>query len=98
MHLTIPHKLSKEAALTKVKEALDRARPELTTKAQIGEERWDESTLYFAFTAEGQSVQGTFEVAEADFILDVKLPLILRMFERKIERMISEQAAKLLCI
>ncbi len=96
MHVTIPHKLSKEAALTKVKGALDRARPELSTKAQIGEERWDGDTLYFAFIAEGQSIQGTFEVTEEDFILNVKLPLMLRMFEGKIEKMISEQAAKLL--
>ncbi len=95
MHLEIPHTYSQAAAVAKVKKTLDDARPELAGKAEITEERWDGDTLHFAFTAQGQNIGGQLQVKEKEFILDAKLPLMMKLFEGKIEKMISEQARQL---
>lgn len=96
MQVTIPHKLTKELAVARVKEAIERARPQLGEQATITEERWDGDTLHFAFTAQGQSISGTFAVHDSTFDLQAKLPLMLRMFEGRLEAAIKEQAAAML--
>jgi hypothetical protein len=96
MHISIPHKETREQALAKVKAALDHARPELGGKATVTEERWEGDTLHFAFSAQGQDISGTFEVADTTYVLDVTLPLMLRMFEGKIKSMIESQAQQML--
>ena len=96
MHLQIPHKLSKADAVAQVKKVLTDARSQLAEKATIEKEEWQGDTLVFAFTANGQSISGQLEVQDNAFVLDAKLPLMLRMFEGKIEKMISEQSKQML--
>ena len=96
MQLSIPHQFTKAAAVARVKEALAKARSELNGKATIDEERWEGDVLHFAVSGQGQHLSGTFEVKETEFDLNVKLPLMLRMFEGKIKQAIQEQAAGLL--
>ena len=96
MHLQIPHKLSKGDAVAQVKKVLIDAKPHLGDKAQIEEERWEGDTLHFAFTANAQHITGALEVKDNEFVLDAKLPLMLRMFEGKIERMIQDQSKQML--
>ena len=96
MHLSIPHKLSQPDAVAQVKKMLTDVKPELGGKATIEKEEWQGDTLQFAFTAQGQSISGALEVQDHAFILDAKLPLMLKMFEGKIEKMIAEQSAKML--
>ncbi|HEY4516714.1 MAG TPA: polyhydroxyalkanoic acid system family protein [Candidatus Paceibacterota bacterium] len=96
MHLNIPHKFSREEALERVKKVLVDARPQLTGKATIEEERWESDILHFAFTTEGQHISGQLKVKDKEFELDAKLPLMLRMFEGKIEKMIAAQATQIL--
>ena len=63
MHLDIPHKFpSQEAAVAKVKQALDEGRSKLDGKATIEEERWDGDTLNFGVNIQGQSIAGTLAV------------------------------------
>ena len=96
MQVTIPHTFTKQQALLRVKEALDRARPQLSEQATITEERWEGDTLHFAFSGQGQSISGTFAVKDTEFELYAKLPLMMKLFEKKIEAAIKEQAQKML--
>lgn len=96
MQVTIPHKFTKEQAVTRVKQAIDKARPQLGDQAQITEERWEGDVLHFAFTAQGQSISGTFTVREGEFDLYAKLPLMMKLFEGKIAAAIKEQAAQII--
>ncbi|HEV7448997.1 MAG TPA: polyhydroxyalkanoic acid system family protein [Candidatus Paceibacterota bacterium] len=97
MQITIPHKLgSAAAAKQKVVQALSEARAKIGDQATIDKEQWDGDILNFAFTAQGQSISGTFEVRDNEFELNAKLPLMLRMFEGKIKSTIEAQAGALL--
>lgn len=96
MHINIPHKFSKDEAKERVMVALREARAKLGDQATIDKEEWQGDTLHFGFTAQGQSITGTFEVRDKSFDLDAKLPLMLRMFEGRLKKAIEEQAAGML--
>lgn len=80
----------------RVKAALNEARAKIGDQATIDKEEWQGDTLHFGFTAQGQSISGTFEVRDNNFELNAKLPLMMRMFEGKIKKAIEEQAQAML--
>jgi len=96
MKVTIPHKFSQIEAITRVKKVLNESRSKLADHLTDVEERWDNNTLNFAFTAQKQHISGTLEVKDRVFELYAKLPLTLRLFEGRIEKMIKEQAGTML--
>ena len=96
MHLEIQHKSSKDAAVARIKKALVDARPQMQGQVKITKEEWNNSMLNFAFETQGKEVTGTLRVTDTEFIVDAKLPLLWRMFEGKIEKMIKEQASSML--
>lgn len=95
MHIQIPHKSNKISAITKVKQALQHGRGQLAEHATIDEEHWEGDTLHFAATLQGKQITGTLKVDDKDFVVDAKLPLLWRIFEGRIERMIAEQVKSL---
>lgn len=80
----------------RVKHVMSEARTKLGDKGTIDEERWEGDTLHFAFTGQGQSISGTLVVLDHEFDIDVKLPLMMRLFEGRIKKMIEEQASQML--
>ncbi|MEI7719899.1 MAG: polyhydroxyalkanoic acid system family protein [bacterium] len=97
MHFEVPHTLSQEHAVARIKVGLLQAAPHLAqNKVVIEKQTWEGNTLNFAVTLQGKEVTGTVQVLEKQFIIDAKLPLLWRMFEGKIEKMIAEQAAGML--
>ncbi len=97
MQIIIPHQAgSAAAAKSKVMQALDEARAKIGDQATIDKEEWSENMLTFGFTAQGQTISGTFEVREAEFELNAKLPLMLKMFEGRLKKAIEEQAKAML--
>jgi hypothetical protein len=95
MHIQIPHKSSKITALTRIKQALNEARPKAGDQVEITEERWEGETLHFAVVLQGKNISGTVQVNETHIVVDAKLPLLWRIFEGKIEKMIGEQIKQL---
>lgn len=96
MQVSIPHKFTKPEAKERVMLALNEARTKIGGQATIDKEEWVGDTLHFGFTAQGQSISGTFEVRDNSFNLDAKLPLMLRMFEGRLKKAIEEQASAML--
>lgn len=98
MHIQFQHSFSKSDAVGRVKQMLAdaKAQPELAGKVEIQEERWEGDVLHFAFTVQGQHITGQLEVKDTEFVIDATLPLMLRLFEGKIEKMIKEQTAQIL--
>ncbi len=94
MHVAIKHSFTKSEAVTRVKAALDQARSQAGQHVQGLEERWEEDTLHFSFNLQGKKIDGTLEVRDQEFDLNAKLPLLWRMFEGKIEKMIEAQASQ----
>lgn len=96
MQLTIPHEYSQTQAIEQVKKALEEARPKMAGQATINEERWDANTLYFDVTTQGQRISGSLAVLDKAFDVNIKLPLMLRMFEGRIKKAIEEQTRQAL--
>lgn len=59
-------------------------------------EEWNANVLTFAFTAQKQHISGTLDIQDHSFELDVKLPLMMRMFEGRIKKMIEDETKKVL--
>ncbi len=95
MHFVVPHKTTQLGAVTKVRQVLQQSRSQLAAHAEITEERWEGNTLKFAATVQGKSITGSLEVTQKDFVIDAKLPLLWRIFEGRIEKMIAEQVKAL---
>jgi len=97
MHIKLPHKFKTEAAaITRAKQAINEARAKLPAGAAIDKEAWSGDTLAFAGTMNGITITGTLAVTDSEYEIDAKLPLMLRMFEGRIEKAIKEQTAGLL--
>ena len=75
----------------RVRKTLEHVRPQLLGKMTIEEERWEGDTLHFAFTAEKNHISGQLVVKDKEFDITAKLPLLMRLFEGKIQRAIEEQ-------
>ncbi|HWB34031.1 MAG TPA: polyhydroxyalkanoic acid system family protein [Candidatus Paceibacterota bacterium] len=95
MHLAIPHKTSRQAAVDKIKSALSEHRAEITQHATVNKEEWSGDTLNFEVDLQGKSISGTLEVTDTQYILDAKLPLLWRMFEGRIESEIEKQVKEI---
>lgn len=97
MHIQLPHNLKTEgAAILRAKQALNEMRPQLPKDASIDKEEWSGNVLSFAATANKITITGVLQVTDKEYVVDAKLPLMLRMFEGRIEKAIKEQTAQLL--
>jgi len=97
MQVTLPHDLKTEgAAILRAKQATNEMRSQLPKDATIDKEEWKGNTLAFAATANKITITGSLVVTDKEFDITAKLPLMLRMFEGRIERAIKEQTASLL--
>ncbi len=96
MHLNIPHTFSKAEARSRVEHMLREAKTQHPDKATIEEECWEGDALHFAVSAQGQRVSGQAEIQDNAFVIDATLPLMMRMFEGRLEKMIAEQAKQVL--
>lgn len=96
MQVQIPHRFSKAQAVARLKQGVAEAKLKGGDQVVIHEERWEGDTFHFDVTGQGQRISGTVGVTESHFDLYAKLPLMLRMFEGRIEAALKEQAAQLL--
>ena len=91
MHIEIQHSLPQDAAISRVKQALRDAQPHLKGQVTDVVESWEGNVLTFSFVAQKTPIKGTLEVLDKRFVLDATLPLMWRMFEGRIEKMLQEK-------
>ncbi|MGH7141480.1 MAG: polyhydroxyalkanoic acid system family protein [Minisyncoccia bacterium] len=96
MQLTLKHNESQAAAVARIKNALKAHRAEILKNAPDADTRWEGNVLHFAATMQKQHFSGTLTVLDRQFDVDLKLPLMMRMFEGRIKKQIEEQAKGLL--
>lgn len=96
MQLKLQHNESKAAAMVRVKKALIEHRAAILQNATDVEQRWEGDTLHFSATVQGTKLSGSLTVLEGVFDIELKLPLMYRMFEGRIKKAIEEQAKGLL--
>jgi hypothetical protein len=95
-HVSVPHTMSREAALARVQRLLDEVRENYAAHLTDVRGQWSENRLEFGFSATGLSVQGTLVVEEQIVLVSGRLPLAALFFRGKIEQTIRQELERLL--
>jgi hypothetical protein len=96
MKTSFKHNLGKAGAVERVKQAVQGAQGQLAEHGASITQEWQGDMLAFTLDAKGQKLSGTLRVTEDSFDLEVKLPLALRLFEGKVQKMLQEAAQQAL--
>lgn len=94
MKISLPHKGTQADGIAHIKQLLQQHQAEIQKNAQNVVTTWKDNVLEFSFTAQGSTISGTLTVEDKAYNLYAKLPLALRLFEGRIEKMIGEQMKK----
>jgi hypothetical protein len=95
-NMAVPHKLSQDEALRRIKALLGEVKMQFSDKISDLREEWDGNTGKFSFSAMGFSVSGTLTVNPSGVELSGNLPFAAALFKRKIQSTIRERAETLL--
>ncbi len=95
MQFKVDHKTTQQAAIRRLKQMIEDQKKAIAEHATDVTTEWNDNVLTFGFTAQGTKITGTVTVTEKEFEIYAKLPLMYRLFEGRIEKMIAAEAAKL---
>ena len=98
--VTIPHRLGKEAAKSRLQNGLGQVRSQLMSqfagKIASIEDNWTGDRMDFRLAALGQAVTGRVEVLDDAVRVEVDLPWILASLAEKLRARIQRQGTQLL--
>jgi hypothetical protein len=94
--VSIPHRLGKAEAVSRLKSGLGRARTDFGNIMSVDEEAWTGDTVAFRLRALGQGVSGTIQVLEDHVRLEVTLPWLLAKLTERFVPTIRKEATLLL--
>lgn len=94
--MVVPHQLTQEEALTRIKEMIARIIAENPDKINDLYEQWNGYSGEFSFIAQSFLFSGKIMVEPTQVNLEAELPLMAMLFKAKIEEMIRQEAEKLL--
>ncbi|SRR2546421_13044253 len=96
LEMTIPHRLSQDEALKRIKNLLSetkRAHADMISNLQ---ENWNGYTGQFSFTAKGFDISGNLIVQPSSIEISSKIPFAVSLFKGTITKLIREKADELL--
>lgn len=96
LNVKIPHDLSKEEALERIKNMLNNLKKEQKDKITNLKEDWQDNKGSFSFSAMGFDLAGDVNVDDNNVEINSKLPFAVSFFKGAIEEMITKEAKKLL--
>ena len=96
INLNIPHSLSQEEALNRIKGMLTKVKQEHSDRIAGVQEDWTGNTGNFQFTIQGFDLSGMIQVNPSNVEITGKLPFALSFFKGKIAQLISEKATEIL--
>jgi Putative polyhydroxyalkanoic acid system protein (PHA_gran_rgn) len=96
LSLTVPHHLSQDEALTRVKGFIDQARQQFSGYLSDFQESWNGYVGNFSASGSGYSVSGEIGVNPSAVNVESSLPMVAIVFKAQIESYVRETLAKLL--
>jgi len=96
LNVAIPHNLSQDEALKRIKDAIAQAKAEHSNSIKDLQENWNRNVGTFSGSAMGQTASGTITVNASEIVFDLDLPFAASFFKRPIEAGIRDFTAKLL--
>jgi hypothetical protein len=95
-NMSVPNPLGQEEALSKIQNLLGQVKEEHGDKISDLQESWSGNTGTFSLTAMGMKVSGTLAVKPDEVTIDGNIPFAAVPFKGQIEKVIREQAEKVL--
>jgi hypothetical protein len=96
LSITVPHSLSAEEALTRLKTFFEKLKAQHQDKMSNLEEQWDGNKLAYAFSTFGFSIKGDLNVEPGEVKINGSLPFAAMMFKGKIEQSVRDELEKVL--
>jgi hypothetical protein len=96
LNISIPHQLSQDEALRRIKSAIADAKKQYGEKIDQLRESWNGYSGTLDVTAMGQKLGVVLTVNPSDVTVESALPMIAMMFRGKIEAAIRQEGTKLL--
>ena len=94
--VSIPHRLGRDEARTRLKDGAARIRAQFGGQAADVQETWQDYHADFKFSTMGQSITGRIDVEDELLKLSVDVPWMLAMLADKIRGKIETEGRKLL--
>ena len=96
LKVSLPHQLSQEEALQRVKSLMEKIRSQHADKISNLQEDWNGDTGTFRFQVMGFQVSGALTAGKNSVELDSDIPLPALFFKSKIVSLIEDEGRKLL--
>ena len=96
LNINIPHNLTKEEALLRIKGLLQQVRDEQANIVSNVQENWQDDKGQFSFSAMGFDLSGLIDVKDDGVDINADLPFAVSLFKGKIKEVITEKATQLL--
>ena len=96
MQFSVPHSLSQEEALLRVKNLIKSAKKDHGNLVTDVKEKWKENTGTFSFTAKGYAISGTLIVFPSEIQMEGEVPWALTFMKGTIEKNLKAKAKELL--
>lgn len=94
--VNLPHRHTKGEAQKRIREGLERLKPQLASFSSTIEEDWQGDEMNFRMVAMGQSVTGRIAVMDESVRVEVDLPWILATIAEKVRGHIEKKGAQIL--
>jgi hypothetical protein len=96
LKMNIPHQLSQEEALLRIKHLLGKLKQEQKDKISNVTEDWKDETGNFGFTTYGYDLSGIIKVQPDSIDIDANVPFAISIFKGKIKEIIDKKTRELL--
>lgn len=96
LNIDIPHQLSQEEALARIKNLLSNLKEEQKDVISDVSENWQGPKGDFSFSAKGFNLAGNIEVNPSNVSINADLPFALSFFKGMIGNVITQKATALL--
>ena len=96
LNVKIPHQLSRQEALDRIKNMLTGLKEQQKDKISNLQEEWQDNKGSFSFSVMGFDLAGDVNVDDNSVEINSKLPFAVSFFKSTIEEMIEKEAKKLL--
>lgn len=96
LSVSIPHALTQEEALRRLKDRLELARGSLQEHVSNLQEHWEGNEVQFSFTTHGFGVKGCLRSEPSEVRVQADLPLPALIFKKMLEQQIREELTKVL--
>jgi hypothetical protein len=94
--ISIPHELTQEQAVDRIKRNLARARTEFSGQISSIEEHWNDNVGTLNIAAKGFTGSARVTVNPSDVTIEMSVPAIAMMFRSKIEETLKTYVSRIL--